>query len=154
MTIVNTVPLRMAMHDGWLDTAGAVVPSAPGLLITVVYDRDRQPVPGRFRLTHAASGHALADLAWCPHYARMWAGKAGWIGADWTRDAPALVDDDGIMTTLIWRMFDEFEPHCDGCQPVEYDDVSAAVVTRFRRSGVSIRYTGPPAGQPQERSVS
>lgn len=109
-------PVRVILSTGPVDSAGAVIPAAPGLLITPYYRRDT-PVRGRFTLTHERSGLALADVAMCVHEVRRWAVTAGWIGVDWTADGQT-VRDCGPARVLAWRLHEERRPHCVACSPV------------------------------------
>lgn len=117
MTAVNTRPVVLTMSTPAgpvsVPTVGLEVACAPGLLVTPWYVGTR-PVPGRFTLTHAASGLTVAAVALCAHDARRWAVAAGWIGVDWT--APAFtVAASGPARVFAWRMYDEWRQACDAC---------------------------------------
>lgn len=129
-----TIPCRAA--DGsvmLIDTVGLIVPSAPGLLITP-YHVGGKPVR-RFTLTHEASGRSLIGAAWCPHDARRWADTAGWLGVDW-RAEPVDVTGSMVAYLFVWRLVDEFRPHCDACPALPVDRASVDVVALARRTAL------------------
>jgi hypothetical protein len=127
----QSVTLTVSTPGGIIrvDSAGVIVASAPGLLVTPWYV-DARPVRGRFTLTHAASGLGVVRLPWCPHDVRRWALAAGWIGVDWR--APAFtVCASGPAKVFAWRLCDEWRPHCDDCPAMPVvDDHTAQLLRR------------------------
>lgn len=114
-----------------IESAGWVVPEAPGLLVTPWYV-DARPVRGRFAITHGASGKALIDVPMCAHDARMWIEKAGWIGVDWRADEQEIMSS-GPARVHAWRVADEWRPHCSACPTVPpVDDRTAQTLGRAR----------------------
>lgn len=107
-------PARLLLSTGWVDSAGAVIGGAPGLLVTPWYRGDK-PVVGRFALTHERSGLAVTDVPLCVHEVRRWAVTAGRIGVDWTADV-ATVQDCGPARVFAWRLHDEIRQPCPSCR--------------------------------------
>jgi hypothetical protein len=117
---------------------GLCIDRTAGIVITPwfhVVDRQVVPLPGRFSLTHERSGQLLASLPWCPHLTKRWGEAAGWIGVDWMAQPFTLLAS-GPARTFVWRLFDEYRPHCDRCGPVPVaDDHGRRMVDLFRSNG-------------------